>query len=503
MKCRATSVLLSLLCAPAPAQSPVTAYSGPVLSLRQMLVARARKLTLFPTFRWLAGRGSMHGLPEPEATQVREVLGWLRFGGRDPAPALALLDHKDPKVRTLAAAYAFASGDPTVLPKLYPLAKDQAMTFARPSVAIGRTLGTPLRPIEQSPQTVGFIVRGMLGRAMSASGVVTSDRQSLEYSFAKYRQLHGKRPHCAGWVSMRMARATGGANPLRSDTRSLIWDAWHASNKLPAVDRELAKVALWQKYHLGSMVEEQHAIRAARRLGANRLMSVIRGKPPTDDSDLRPRAGNELWESVCRFIAAHATSILRHQDADEMLAHRHWIAAAELAPQRASIILRQGLEQPGTWQDIDQRHNILTTLWRLVGDAESEFVLDTCFAQPKSSADTPLAPALVERLTQRWQVGDRALLNRFLHDQRFDAVRWWSLLPIARAMNEISLAPLVPPDELRDLSHPLGAPQFGRDPAKDARDHPAATRRVLATLADWRNRLRSAAKRWHEQDKQR
>ena len=125
---------------------------------------------------------------------------------------LSLLGHTDPKVRTLAAVALFDREDPSLLPALVKLATDTARTFDGYPILSAVDLSRGNRPPPK--QTVGEVVRKMVCFYLNASGLFQS---GTEKEFAEYWNARKDRSYCAGWLEVKLARASHGTSPLQKD----------------------------------------------------------------------------------------------------------------------------------------------------------------------------------------------------------------------------------------------------------------------------------------------
>ncbi|MEZ5330234.1 MAG: hypothetical protein R3F19_34740 [Verrucomicrobiales bacterium] len=163
-----------------------------------------------------------------------------------------LLEHEDPKVRTLAAVAIFDREDPKLLPELRSLASDHAPTFdGHPKL---RETYPPFsgRGPPQKEQTVGMIVSRMLNKYLQAAGYQYGiHAPEGQRGFDHYWKYRKNRSHCASWYAVKLSRACGGSSHVADDTRiarireirneidqlwrddkTLIWEAISQETKL-------------------------------------------------------------------------------------------------------------------------------------------------------------------------------------------------------------------------------------------------------------------------------
>jgi len=110
-------------------------------------------------------------IPTKELAPVKEFTRFLENGKWQSSDFLPLLKHNDPKVRTLALVALYNLEDPKVLPEIFPLVKDQAVTFVsvRPFAGF-YSLDTNLTEEMTEPQTVGKIATGILNSYLESGG---------------------------------------------------------------------------------------------------------------------------------------------------------------------------------------------------------------------------------------------------------------------------------------------------------------------------------------------
>ena len=421
---------------------------------------------------------------------------------RDPPveSVMPLLEHGDPKVRTLALAALFQREDPHLLPAIAALIDDDAETFGSPVLLANPPLhGLP--PIEQ--KTVGQIAQSMLriyqvhrdphDRWRTRSG-------GLEQQFAAYWSERADRKHCIGWWDVRVTRATGGSRSLRDPARQRVHFVFEQINGLPPVERELTMLAvLSPDYDRIIFDQTTELIDAARRLGPERLLALIRGDPVIDDPDLplfRGRIERFVLEHPVLFHPNQTEALLEHGRRSRL--SQPFVVAAHLDRPNARTHLVEGFEVADRSDPFDRhRVRIAAALLELCGLTEEEALLEWFYDQRLRPGAIPTPRALlIERLTERFSADDRRFLEKVVMDTRFDTIDWMTLARLLRALNNKCLEPVVDPDDLRRLRHPVGESRFHHFVESGSTEHQEETRMVKQTLAEWRQRVRESVDCW-------
>jgi hypothetical protein len=277
-------------------------------------------------------------LPFSESGRLGATPGAVEYQGllqsNHPVPILlSLIKDPDPKIRTLAAAALTAKGEPRLQQYLGPLLEDQSRTFDvmwRPEV-------DNYVPIRSSPQTV-------------ASTVLRLVEYRNKADFDRYWAIHRNREYCADWFLWQL-RHKQFAPLAPRDIQSV-----------PSPDREMITLWIgvggWPLHYDG--FPEADVMAAAKRLGREHILAVLRGQPPGTDPDIKPV--NKGWPPgepyyvMGKFLLSHASNFLTPSDADMLLTledeerkQNDWhelryeelwlIAAASLRPDRADQIL--------------------------------------------------------------------------------------------------------------------------------------------------------------------
>jgi hypothetical protein len=473
--------------------------------LRADLEAAARDLSMFDVGEFLYDRETIPRYAPADLKEAHAKAKERVFGPADArrrpvrAEIEPLLAHEDPRVRGLAMCLLFDREEPEVLPLIADRLGDDAPTIPGP---IDDPLGR--LPIRTEPVTVARYAELMLRmwvercpvRPAAAKDVPPSRSALLRRSFDAWWALHKDRSWSAGWFSTRLWRAAQGASIARERVGGPVFRVREHIERLPPVARDLNLLMVFHGTpDTSALVKESTLRNAARRLGPERCLAVLRGTPLTDDPDeacFRDRAVG--------WILDHVEEALRPSDAEAVLAlaiatKRHpaawYAAAARLHPDRADEILTRAFERvPLDGHDSREGARLAWEAWTLVGEPRASFLLDRTFRARGAGRDQ-----FLYRLIDRWKPEDRRLLARYVADPRFDAVGWESMLGLLRRLNENLEPPVVPNAELEGVRHPLGPQHFDREAL---RKEPTSeeTRTVLAALARWRAALRESASRW-------
>ena len=476
--------------------------------------------------RW----GAAGAAGAPRSGAEREVLAAL-LGREEPLPeVLDLLGHDEPRVRGLALLELFDREDPRLLPHLVRLARDEgeavpqtshyASTLVREGTDWKRV---PAQPPPPEPRTVGQVAQQLVDFYLVRAG--------FHYGLEGYRDHPGwnvywaersERSSCASWLLVLQERAWGGVSPLSPASRPGLGAVRALVDALPTGEREL--VLLWLPDLEGAFSTEVERLAAARALGRERLLDLLRREPPTDDPDLVPRgdanAGRYPLEDVARFVLEHADVLLAPEDVPLLLeleaaeqaraaAGDAWpmntalwrSAAARLDVERAREHLDSAWEtyQEGDWpQAALDRTALLLAAWRLLGEGADGWVVERFWSQTQRERYWPYAlTALVDALASDGSDRARATLAALLRAPGFQDCEWTLLEHLARRIDAWCEPDVIGEGELRRARHPLGAGSLStaEQRARASEQHPDATRALLeqlATLARTSARQRAA-----------
>ena len=408
-------------------------------SVREDFEQAAGALSFFSWGDFLYGRELTLRVPGDEARKYNETLAHLIDSGlagttgrpilrasrrASPEEVSALLRHENSKVRTLAMAWLFANKGQSALPQLVELVGDTAETFPVPQPVASIYL--PGRDPPDPPlktQTVSDIARGMLAFYMERAGYYYGVEGKNEHpGFDEYWGRRSERAFCLSWFAVKLDRATGGISPLAYGAELRAHEVRRQVDELPPVDREVMLLGLFSaKTDLRDVVSEQDLVFAGRRLGAGRLLQLLRGESVIDDPDL-PHYRDRIRDLVLQ----HSAELLRPADGPWLIEQGRttrkadWFrAAAGVRPESASVILREAFQTCDFLGD--GRARTATALWRLAGQENEDFLVEWFFGDeaPKVGR-APYRVGFIDFLAERFQVIDRRLLARFVRDTRFE-----------------------------------------------------------------------------------
>ncbi len=399
---------------------------------------------------------------------------------------LPLLEHKDPKVRTLTLVGLFALEDPFLLPHIAGLVHDESLTFPEPVEQISRESGWPrcVNPTMRV-QTVGSVAQRMIRFYAERSREGIDFREAYwEQTWAHYYGPRAARGSCAGWHLVIRDRRYGGRLPIYGKRKYALMSLFYELERdLPPVDQELILLLLYQADY-AEAVGKLPLIRAARRLGPDRLTAFMEGNPETDDPDIRPGSGGPgVFTPVRAFNLRNAGELLRPSDAERLLVnpdpwidHLYPIARAELLPEQAGEILHAAFDGFDGEHDQQERAETVRAIARTFGVEEREFLVAWLYTEPDDHSHCPPhRNTLVEFLVDRWTEGDRRILAAIVKDPRFLTLDQPMVEQLGRQLDRNLMTRLFAPCELDGYVKP---------------------EELEVTLADWRRRIRASLPDW-------
>jgi len=237
----------------------------------------------------------------------------------------------------------------------------------------------------------------------------------------------------------------------------------------------------------------------AMRLERKRLLGLIGGEALIDDPDLP-----KYLPIIQRYIHEHATLHLDRADYEVVLAIARaenrtdaFIAAARLSPSNASMILREAFAaKQGKYQG-DDRARAMTALWQIKGSDEADYIIDWFYKDRTPEVSRIYYRAdILDFMLNRFNDSDRQMLARMIRDPRTDQLSLAEHRLLATKLQRNLLRPIIDPEEVRRLYHPLGDSHFDGQIDRAIKDYPEETRQVVSTLALWRARLRESLPQW-------
>jgi hypothetical protein len=423
------------------------------------------------------------------------------------ADIASLRHHADAKVRTLALAALFQRNAPHLLPLIVELTSDTNPTFSTYE-AVSRAWWPGQAPIvpPEKKQRVSEVANAMVNFYLERAGFHHRIAGSGDKTgFAPYWAQRKERTCSASWFAVELARASRGTSPTQPQYRADIHALKTRIDALPAADRDWTLLYLNGDEGSDVLASESELIAAAKRRGADALLSALRGKIPSDDPDLQRRGNNDWpYQRLMRWILARAPLLLRPEMADDLLACERWerdyrshnssnpliiaswpVAAAQLQPQRAREILKAAWSRFDGEYDGDHRVSLMAAL-AAVGDARDFEFLSTWYFAPApakydGSVNQGKQSEFFSRLPhQGASQATRQMVARLINDQRFDTAKFWAIKEAAELVNAWS------PSSIFDIQKLYEAGWIG-DPTRPT---------ALAAIAAARDALRQTSTKW-------
>lgn len=508
-------LLTTLPCLPAQPQAPT--------SLRDACIAAAATIESIDYGEFVYGR-HRSGYHQPIGLSLGPglaALATLAEHRTTLAELDALLGDPDPRLRTLAAMTAIDREEPNLLPRIAKLLTDAAPTFpsamreghVRPT--FDSSGAVPTWTYRTHPMTVGEIVETLLRFAMQFARPRSTDDAATD--FAKYWESRAMRAHFASWTLFRLARATGGVEPIRPPVHARIRAVRAMIDALPSPNCELAILGIPD--HDGIFSTESERVDAGQRIGAQALLDMLHGRYPTDDPDLPLLFGGAgVFRSDCpgrRFMLANAASLLPRDCARTLLELEtkqrettgktsgfvdagFVIAAADLTPDRAQEWLIAALDRFGP--DGMQRGELLVALQRHADDAAIQAIAEGFYETGKHAAmfERNTRSTLCLALAQERNTNARKTLDALIAHPEFATANAETLSEIATVVRAFTAMSALPELTTQRTHHPMGNAHLRTPEAieKARQSHPVETERYLALLSSWREQLLASRDEW-------
>lgn len=447
---------------------------------------------------------------------------------RDPIESLsALLQHADARVRPLALTALYDREDPKLRPLIATLASDDATSFCEP-VAIHRVLrDTPPDPLE--PRNVGWWARSICEHYMRAAGEYAGVGGDSEHAeFAAYWAERKDRASCVSWFAIKLQRACGASSPLRDEFLPRIRAVRAEVDALVPKERALALLFVaTQREGFAApnfdvvFATEAECVDAARELGRAELLAMLRCEPLWIDPDLRVTVDTQpAFVGMIDFVLRHAPQLLEPEDARLLLELQPWgrdesvrvsdcalytawwwIAAAELQPTHAQLVLETAYERrpKGRLTNPQDRADLLCARWRLCPTADDAWAIERFYTEPLDNDRSPPArTSWIHALSADGSQRARATLAALVRHPSFERIDAETLLAIADAVERWTGSKLIDPFERRLLRPPRSVERLGSVDglAVATAEFPLQMREYSKRLAIWRELLRTSVARW-------
>ncbi|MBK7840868.1 MAG: hypothetical protein IPJ49_24970 [Candidatus Obscuribacter sp.] len=439
---------------------------------------------------------------------------------------LPLLKDPDARVRTLAIAALYSKEDAKILQAIVSLAEDKAQTYPEPQMlampikiknirnqSIGGKPGEH-SDIPTTKKTVGQIasevVRFYMERAGYHYGIQGTGG---EPGFARYWQERKDRDYCASWYAVKLDRASTGRSPSDQGRKAIANKVRQSIDKLPSPDRYW--ILLWLASDTGfDLIANREDLRQAMQtLGPKRLMLMLQGKLPSTDPDLKARNNNNYtYKAMQLAVLKDAPAVLKANQVDELLACDKWerdylkanrtdplitpwwtIAAAHLAPTRASSLLRG--EFARLTEDFygDQKADLAAALLSLGGSKEQSFLVDVFYDPASLSIKgqySNFRPAWLNQLSKSQTSIN--MLKALLQDKRFDSLNdHGALIALSDMHNRLSGTQVITADMRQRAWHPQGVNAACLKSEQAAKAYPKETKELFEQLAIFREALKA------------
>ncbi|MBK8979138.1 MAG: hypothetical protein IPM29_24855 [Planctomycetes bacterium] len=451
---------------------------------------------------------------EPSGGAVQDVLPKHRAAlvavgnlAWQPERLVALLADGEPMVRLLAAYGLYRSTDARFLPALAGLADDSAEVPARIRFAGLGGDDEFERVHREHPEyavtMVGGAVRMWLAQWHGPAP------ESPE--FAPWCTQQQELAPTADCLRLKLLLATGGSMNAHGWQPHALLEVFSAAARAPRGAAELAQIALFQdRYpYLQNVYPdiEAHLLFAARRLGRDNVLRVLRGEAPVIDGAPLARESFAGFEpGFATFVLDRPAAVgLEPADADALLRLGReaarldcFRAAALLRPADALAILRETLAPAADPFTHHRQAACATLLWDLAGPAAEDLLTEWFHREPPGPirVQPDRREEFAKHLLERYGAADRRLFAALVADARFDRIPPFALLGIVRTLNLTSFEPVVPDERLGGVWHPLGIDRAIEKPDAAATAFPAETAELLARLAEFRAASRARTAGW-------
>ena len=420
-----------------------------------------------------------------------------------------LLEHDDPKMRTLAIALLIDKGDPSALPHIAELLDDDAPTY-RIAEGTREAWPRPYVPTVWAEQTVGDVAEVALAVYCRQSPRFSSrdrtDRSSFDAYWATYKDL----PYCASWFAVKLMRASRGTSPTQDEWAADIRRVREQIDAIPGDDRAWTLLWLYGEAGSDALVSEAELIEMCQQLGPEKLLAMLRNEIPSDDPDIQPGGSGTSWwyRRMSLFVLQRAEQLFDPSHAQALLACEqlyrsetgewvgpglktpYWaIAAARLQPDDAADILLPAMGRFQGRFDDEERMQLAVTIWELAGESQLDFLTEWFYNE---APEDGTRAKFLQNIMSRGDPLARRTIAGIVSDPGIDSVDVDALVTILRRVNGWTDAPVVSAMEMRTLKQRMNELSMGRAYS----EYTEETAEVYRTLDDWRARLRVSLPQW-------
>ena len=466
----------------------------PTRDAKAEMEALVRKLSFFQT-RMFIYESDHHQMPGEVYAAYEKAVRPLFRRAYPVSSLLPLLKHRDPRVRTLAAAGLYAYEDPRLLLELVPLLEDRAETFPEVEAPGNFRLGNPGVMPPMARKKVRDVARRFLNVYLETAGY----REGIapprgRPGLADYWERRKGRTYCASWFAVRVLRASRGSEPTSKENRGAVRAIHEEIDRLPEVDRAVTLLWLWDQFGGENLVTEKEVFELCKGLGPDRLVDLLRKKPLNTDPDLWTTGYIHFRQSTEAVIIPRAKELFRPKDADGLAEAGYYFAAADLQPERAGAHLDRGwkIAQLDGWGGPRMRLNL--ERWRRLPEEGTALTVKRFYDEPPLMKPDPheVRSEFLSALGKTWKPRDRRLLVALVRDKRFATMDWHSLDTLARLVNRVEKKVVVEPEELKKTQQLVGLDNFQLPELVPFEKYPKETPEIKRRMEVWRGLLRKA-----------
>lgn len=387
-------------------------------------------------------------VPKSKSDQTKWLLRGLMNANYPIIDLVRLLNHADPKVRTLALAALFDKEDPRLLPLFLPMLRDKAITTRTPGHDSSQGNKSP--PMER--QTVGNVAATFLDFYVGPTECE---------DFKEYWAARKDRKFCVNWFQIQLARASQGITPAPEERHDRIRAVRKRIDEVPMPERAWILLRLHGEAGGHILVTNDELVKLCKELGPDRLMQLLQYKIPSDDPDLQPQKSRSYpYYQMMHFVLYRAAELLRKEDAEKLPALGNegstawwFIAAAELYAneQKTQEILVKAMSKFGdTYQDAE-RSRLAAAIWRMVGPSMSKYLIHWFYDEPaREGVYRHSRASFLASIAKVRAPDNRKLLLAIVQDKRFESLDLQSLQETVDVLNSWSKKQIVDTSPLQN-----------------------------------------------------
>ena len=447
----------------------------------------------------------------------------------DETDLIALLDHPDAKVRTLAAAALITTDNPNNVLPLAKLLRDDSPTFPSPPYfreSAHHTHGELFR------QTVAHVVIEFVRPYMPDTFVfdaLLNRKASVVADFKRHFSTRESPAAICQDFEIWRRRAWGEATDSLEEYNERLHRIRDRLINIPMPDRAWYAMAIGGSHsdiyqRQQQLLSDESIVELARNLGHEKLIRAVTLQVEAPEMFLQPVPSGSPRQNleerhlraIRNFILRHAKELLRTDDANQlidlaakelqldggMLGSQLTIAAAELQPDRAIEIVHNAhnvLFETRSWPHSDE---LAITLWKKGGISQRDVIIDWFYHQ----SGIPIIPSksiryFLMNIDNISKPDGKILIASIIKDPRLETLDWETTKTLVGILNRRLNPPWIKPNDVDSLEakyQKSGLESVLQEGNYLGTGLPQESKLFVPTIPQWHARLRERVSEYEQ-----